>query len=188
MPGITGKDFLGGGCFFLYFLKKIGYYLIEVWDLTRPPTGKAEKEKEMEKIKIRNSYRKVELSKQDEIDILKTLHNSFQDSGHYLEGLFSGHMVNYIADQIQNDHWPDLMSEMMNNGSKQLSLEYENRKLTEENKSLTDRVKNLNIEITLLRNQLMEANQRLENTTIREAMMSLKVGVLQEAFKDLMTI
>lgn len=53
------------------------------------------------------------LSKQEEIGILETLHDAFKGTGNYLEKLFSKEMTEWASREIENDWVPDIHSTMV---------------------------------------------------------------------------
>jgi hypothetical protein len=93
---------------------------------------------------IKKSYKGIDLGKSDEIKILTTLRDAFQGTGHYLEGLFSREMVSHCSQLIHDDFLPDIFSEMANNGSRVLDLEYQLHQERSRSEMLATQIKSLN--------------------------------------------
>lgn len=53
---------------------------------------------------------RTDLSKQEEIGIIETLHDAFKGTGNYLESLFSKNIVDWVSEEIRQDFLPNVMS------------------------------------------------------------------------------
>lgn len=72
-------------------------------------------------MKIKGIDTKADLSKAEEIKILETLRDSFENTGNYLSCLFTREAVDYMSRKIQDDIMPDLFSELVNSGNEAMT-------------------------------------------------------------------
>lgn len=97
---------------------------------------------------------KANLSKAEEIEILQTLQNEFENTGNYLSGLFHSSAVDYMSREIQDDCMPDLFSALVNADSARMVLATEKREAETEISKLNLTVARLIQENEHLKNQL----------------------------------
>lgn len=106
---------------------------------------------------------RMDLSKQEEIGIIETLHDAFKGTGNYLEALFSKQLTEWVSAEIKNDYMPAVMSAWAQDENRIVFLENEIRA----RKDNEDRLKNHIAICHELDQQNRELQIQLNDTRIR---------------------